>query len=248
MLEAGEAMRIQLLSDLHFEFQRDGGRALVERCHVPDVDVLILAGDIAVASGIERALAQFSERYAHVVYVHGNHEFYTSQRAPVLDHTRAACARLGNVHFLDCESVSIGEQRFLGAPLWFAESEDTARLSRYLNDYRVIGDYREWVHREHARARAFFESEVRPGDVVVTHHLPSFGCVVPEFQGHPLNCFFVSDMEHVMRDRRPALWCHGHTHGSVDVMREGTRVLCNPYGYAQREENPGFEPKLVVEL
>ena len=53
-------MRIQLLSDLHFEFQRDNGRTLAQACHAPDVDVLVLAGDIAVADGIAHALELFS--------------------------------------------------------------------------------------------------------------------------------------------------------------------------------------------
>ncbi|MFT3926689.1 MAG: metallophosphoesterase [Myxococcales bacterium] len=241
-------MRIQLLSDLHFEFQRDAGRGLVEVCYEPDVDVLILAGDIAVAGGIEPALTQFSERYPRVLYVHGNHEFYTSNRESVLAHTRQACERLGNVSFLDCETVEIEGRRFHGAPLWYRETDDTQRLAQYLNDFRVIADYRSWVYREHARAREFLETQVGPGDVVITHHLPSYACVVPEYQDHPLNCFFVSDMEHVMRQRRPALWCHGHTHGSVDMTFESTRVLCNPYGYARREENADFEPRLVVEI
>lgn len=241
-------MRIQLLSDLHFEFHRDGGRALVEHCHEPEVDVLVLAGDIAVDTGIEPALALFSARYPHVIYVHGNHEFYNSTREAVLAQTREACARLGNVHFLDCDILELHGQRFLGAPLWFAASEDATRQRRYLSDYRVIRNFESWVYREHERARTFFETEVNPGDVVITHHLPSPACVLPQYRGDSFNCYFVSDMEHVMRARRPALWMHGHTHGSVDKVVEGTRVVCNPFGYVRREENAGFRERLVLEV
>jgi predicted phosphodiesterase len=241
-------MRVQLLSDLHFEFQRDGGRSLVARCHAPDVDVLVLAGDIAVAEGIESALTLFSERYAQVLYVHGNHEFYGSSRKDVLAHTQEACARLGNVSFLDCKVAEIHGRRFVGAPMWFRESEDTARLRHHLTDYRVIRDYESWVYREHEHAREFLEHEVHAGDVVITHHLPSHACVLPEYQGHPLNCFFVSDMEPLIHEKKPALWMHGHTHGSVDTRVGSTRIVCNPFGYAGREENTGFVEQWVVEL
>ena len=62
-------MRIQLLSDLHFEFHRDGGRAFTEALDPSSVDVLVLARDIAVAGGIPPPCSRY--RDAHVVYVHG---------------------------------------------------------------------------------------------------------------------------------------------------------------------------------
>ncbi len=241
-------MRIQLLSDLHFEFQHDSGRALVAECHAPDVDVVVLAGDIAVGDGIADALTLFSERYPRVLYVHGNHEFYGSTREAVLAHTQEACARLGNVTLLDCDIVEIQGQRFLGTPLWFPKSEDTVRLRRQLTDYRLIRDYDSWVYSEHERARTFHEREVREGDVVISHHLPSQASVLPEYQGDPFNCFFVGDVEQVMRENKPALWMHGHTHGSVDKVVGTTRVVCNPFGYARREENAGFVWQWVVEI
>jgi Icc-related predicted phosphoesterase len=49
--------------------------------------------------------------------------------------------------------------------------------------------------------------------------------------------------------RQPVdLWIHGHIHESMDYAVEGTRVLCNPRGYRPPNENPGFEPDLVVEI
>ena len=45
-------MRLQLLSDLHFEFHRDGGRSFVDSLDPGGIDVLVLAGDIAVGERI----------------------------------------------------------------------------------------------------------------------------------------------------------------------------------------------------
>jgi predicted phosphodiesterase len=87
-------MRLQLLSDLHFEFHRDGGRSFVDSFDPTGIDVLVLAGDIAVAEGIPHALALLCERFrdATVVFVHGNHEFYGSDRNFVVAITKQAQA------------------------------------------------------------------------------------------------------------------------------------------------------------
>jgi hypothetical protein len=241
-------MRIQLLSDLHFEFHRDGGRALAAACHAPEADVLVLAGDIAVAAGIGPALEIFSALYPHVLYVHGNHEFYGSTRDAVVAHTREACARLSNVHWLDACVAQIGNRRFVGTPLWFRQTEASARYKQYLNDFKQIADYEAWVYGEYERGRSFLEQEVRPGDIVISHHLPAAACVLPEYREHPLNCYFLADMEPLIAAKRPALWLHGHTHGSVDIVCGETRILCNPFGYVRREENRGFKERLVVEV
>ena len=46
------------------------------------------------------------------------------------------------------------------------------------------------------------------------------------------------------------LWIHGHTHDSFDYQVQGTRVLCNPRGYAKegKVENALFDARLVVEV
>ena len=116
-------MRLQLLSDLHFEFHRDGGRSFVESLDPSGVDVLVLAGDIDVADGIPPALALLCRRFrdASVVYVHGNHEFYNTNRSSVLDLTRQAQAESTNLVWLDSSGTELLGFNFLGAPLWFPQ-------------------------------------------------------------------------------------------------------------------------------
>ena len=71
-------MRIQVMSDLHLELHADGGAALVEALDPTGVDVLVLAGDVAVGDELPAALGRLCRRYpaAEIVYVHGNHEHY----------------------------------------------------------------------------------------------------------------------------------------------------------------------------
>ena len=44
----------------------------------------------------------------------------------------------------------------------------------------------------------------------------------------------------------PDVWVHGHVHHSVGYVLGETQVLCNPRGYA--DENPAFDPALVIEV
>ena len=72
----------------------------------------------------------------------------------------------------------------------------------------------------------------------------------PRFAGSLLNACFVSDAEHLLGAGRTGLWVHGHTHDSFDYAVNGTRVICNPRGYARDgvNENPHFDPGLVIEV
>jgi Icc-related predicted phosphoesterase len=243
-------MRLQLLSDLHFEFHRDGGRAFVDSLDPTGIDVLVLAGDIAVAEGLQPALTLLCRRFrnASVVYVHGNHEFYGSDRNSVLDITKRAQAENPNLVWLDSSGAQLHGFNFLGAPLWFPRSTVDERLKNAMNDFSAIKDFESWVYEENARAVVFFEQQLRPGDIVVTHHLPSQRCVAPQFAGHSLNPFFVCDLTGLIIERRPRLWLHGHSHASVHVQIGETTVLCNPFGYAVEEPNHEFLDRLVVEL
>jgi Icc-related predicted phosphoesterase len=243
-------MRIQVVSDVHCEFHRDGGRSFVESLDPDGVDVLVLAGDIAVGVGISGALELFCRRYsnAHVLYVHGNHEFYGTDRESVVALCREAEREHPNLRWLDVSSVEISGQRFLGAPLWFPPSPEGIRFKHAMTDFAVIRDFESWVYDANARAVALLEKELGEGDVVVTHHLPSFASVAPRFVGNPLNPFFVCNMEPLIRERRPRLWIHGHTHCSMGYVIGSTTIACNPFGYVGTELNPDFLDKLVFEL
>jgi len=111
-------------------------------------------------------------------------------------------------------------------------------LKHALTDFSVIEDFESWVYEENARAVDFLDQQLRPGDIVVTHHLPSQRCVAPRFVGNPLNPFFVCDLTELILERRPRLWLHGHSHASTRIQIGETTVLCNPFGYMGEEPIP----------
>jgi hypothetical protein len=86
--------------------------------------------------------------------------------------------------------------------------------------------------------------------VVITHHAPSRKSVHPRFAESLMNACFVSDAERLIDGRLARLWIHGHTHDSFDYSVNGTRVLCNPRGYAKDgvNENRLFDADLTFNV
>lgn len=258
-LNAGP-LRLNVLSDLHLS-QGD-----LERPHT-DADVVVLAGDVARP---QRAFQWACGFTVPVIYVPGNHEFYGSSLAATVDTLRRLAAGTG-IHVLDRGELVLGRVRFLGTTLWtdfmldgdgapreramadagnflrdfsrIESDEEAGRPFTPLESTRIFARDRDWL------ARALAEPFAGP-TVVVTHHAPSRRSIAARFAGSPLNAGFISDLESLMGGERVALWIHGHTHDSFDYGVRGTRVLCNPRGYAKDgvNENAAFDPGLVVEV
>lgn len=241
-------MRIAILSDLHLEFYQDHGARLLAQLDPNGVDVLVLAGDLCSARLLGITFADLCARFAQVIYVFGNHEFYGSNFNDVRAEMRAVAARHENLHWLDNDVATIGGQRFVGTTLWHTPAPDDARFAHYLTDFRVIEDFADRVEHENFRALTFLREHVTAGDVVVTHHLPSQRCVAPKFANSLLNRFFVCDVEALIRERRPALWLHGHTHAAHDLVIGQTRIVCNPLGYPGEDHTDAGRLGLVVDL
>ena len=82
--------------------------------------------------------------------------------------------------------------------------------------------------------------------IIVTHHLPTYKSVAPEYIDHPLNPCFASNADSLIETLHPTLWIHGHTHSPIDLSINKTRILCNPRGYDT--ENVYFNPCLIITL
>ncbi len=138
-------MKIQLVSDIHLEF------GMIE---IPNngADVLILSGDITVASRIETHeqlkqnthafFQQVCKDFKNVVYVLGNHEHYHGNFAYSYDVLTREFAHLHNLHILDIRSVVIDDIVFVGGTLWtdFNRDDPTVKwdAQRMMNDYRGV--------------------------------------------------------------------------------------------------------------
>jgi predicted phosphodiesterase len=116
-------MRIQLISDLHLENYPE----FVPRA-APDVDVLVLAGDIgsyqegSLLADDDFGLSRFSPRrpgseWPRVFYLPGNHEFDALDYDATCLKLRSTCDALG-IEWLERETITVGSVRFIGTTLW----------------------------------------------------------------------------------------------------------------------------------
>jgi hypothetical protein len=175
------------------------------------------------------------------------------------------------VRILANEEWRIGSVRFLGTTLWTdflllgeGEGRDLAMQEalQKMHDFRrIFVDDRKQALFTPLDAAALFQRNVawlekclrtpwRGTTVVVTHHAPSARSIEPRFEGSPLNACFASHLDRLVDGELAALWIHGHMHHSVDYRLRGTRVVCNPRGYASgsANENPHFDIDFVVEV
>lgn len=230
--------------------------------------------------GFDKTLAMFRKQFnCPIVYVPGNHEYHESDLEPVRRALRAAVTKLRGVYVLDHDvlEVSTGpggeKRRIVGTTLWYGKTpapKDPFLLStdeewgrgiirsvdekgvteRPYADFEAIPRLPDWFDDEHKRAKKFLEDNVREGDIVVTHFLPTRHSTPEQFKTALNNCWFVADeMESFIEERRPALWIHGHTHTSCDYVLGATRVVCNPLGYlTEGEFNAAFQDNFNVDV
>lgn len=250
-------MRIQIVSDLHLEFSD------INIQNTQNADVLILGGDIMVASKVHKPESEYGKRFRdffkrcsfqfpHVVYIMGNHEFYDSGRwYDSIDNMRAACAVHPNIYMLERDSKQIDDVLFVGGTLWTDMNKfDPLTLHAVqdmMNDYRAIRNDKAGFRNlkpadtceRHRLTKDYIKMVVSENKdkkiVVVGHHTPSFQSCHEQYKSdYLMNGAYHSDLTDIMLDNpHIKLWTHGHTHHTSDYVVGETRVVCNPRGYHQ---------------
>ena len=242
-------MKLNFVNDIHLEFG-----ALPE--NPSGNDVLVLAGDVTIKNRVDW-INEIASNFKHVVYVLGNHEFYHQNLDNTYRKTKEQLA--DNVYLLQNESVTLDGIAFHGTTLW--SDFDRGNPLSYLQCENAVNDFRtiradngkrrfttQRAHREHNVATVFLRENVKKGDVVVTHHGPTYKSLDDKHRGDSINGAYVSDLADLIMDLDPVLWFHGHLHNSSDYMVANTRVLCNPRGYVGHETNPDFDVHKFVKI
>lgn len=261
--------RLWILSDLHQEFTREPStmdhpatRFDLAANRPDDIDAIIIAGDLDVS--LERSLERIADELGNstpVLYVPGNHDFYTSPDdqftlKEMMDRGEEYAEWLG-ITLLQNACVHVDDVRIIGSTLWtdfdsvgrgFLKSKTAEAEGRNgMNDYKRIkrestatpGQRKRLRAQDtialHKTARAYIEAELqRPHDgqtIVVSHHAPLPMSLDPAFDR--LNYAYASNLHGLFKEPwAPDLWVHGHVHKACDYQFEDTRILSNPRGYA----------------
>lgn len=282
-------MKIKVVSDLHLEFS-DVVIPNDENC-----DVLVLSGDIMIAeelhdipppdpytagaiddfmSKIKRVgryrdfLKRCSDAFPHVVYVAGNHEFYSGRWVGSLTHLREECNRYDNVYFLERDMKVIDDVVFVGGTLWTNMNNFDPITLHAVRD--MMNDYRQ-IRRDdagfskltpantaarHTQTLGYIKQILSENKdkrcVVVGHHSPSGQSTHEQYRNEfIMNGAYHSRLEEFILDHpQVKLWTHGHTHHPFDYVIGETRVVCNPRGYHSERwsEDSGWDVTKFIEI
>ena len=263
-----QAMRLQLLSDLHLETET------FQPQPAPGAELLVLAGDI---DANWMGLRQFANWPVPVLMVAGNHEFDGRELGAAWRGLRAHCAALG-ITLLECEQLlftaASGQRlRFLGTTRWsdfdlFGDAERPRAMRAAGYFLSLMGATKaeapvdaELVRGEALACRSWLATELKrpnPGPqqggwhstVVVTHFAPSLRSADPRYGRQPGTASFCNADDDLIA--LADLWLHGHLHCRHDyqVERAGaapTRVVSQARGLAAKGEAEGFNPLKTVD-
>ena len=256
-------MKLRIMSDLHLEF---GGIDLPKSDDEGSTH-LILAGDIFLGERCWMPVPFFediSERFAQIILIAGNHEYYDGEFPGTLGTIRNVVRDFPNITVLEKETLIINDVAFIGATLWTDMNKKDwfciQKAKSDMNDfYKIKLSNGRKLHPndvvdDHSIAREYIFTEIDRHKtegrkvVVITHHLPCPLSVPTKFRNDPLNGAYVSDLTEGIFALQPDLWVHGHTHTSCDYLLDNTRVVCNPRGYFNYETNREFDATLTIDL
>ena len=257
-------MKFQIASDLHLEFYDEATEDLFTTLVTPTgAEILLLAGDIGYPEQeiTSRFLEWCSKSWTYVFWIYGNHEFYCLGKRITMEEKiklgYEITSKLPNVKLLDETSFDIPDTNLtvMGATMWTTLTPQNKQVVKhYMNDFRKIytkdGVFtpNDWeglnsLHLEYL----YMKLEALRGKgrkaIVMTHHLPSYTMVHDKYKGHPMNCGFAMEADHLVKHEAVALWVCGHSHGSKRV----GKCILNACGYPG-EDVIGYDTKLVVEI
>jgi predicted phosphodiesterase len=82
--------------------------------------------------------------------------------------------------------------------------------------------------------------------VAVTHFAPSLHSADPRYGNTPGTAGFCNALDDLLPYAQ--LWLHGHLHAPSHYTHRGCRVVANPLGYARKNEQLAFQPKILIEI
>ena len=232
---------VQIASDLHIEYKNNNIPNALDFI-TPSADILILAGDIGSFYKIEQLtsfLKNVCSFFQLVLYVPGNHEWYT---VPGYEHLnlktlekrmRALEEFIPNLKILNCSSVLIDNICFAGCTLW---SNPQGQIPPFI--VRINGvhtkEYREKHEKEleYLKKMMNFCKKNNHKLIIITHYPPTKK-VLENACGKKkkFHSIYATDLDYLLDIDFVQTWICGHVHKNFDFISDkGCRIVGNQKG------------------
>jgi Icc-related predicted phosphoesterase len=235
------------LTDLHFEFNKqliDYNSVISEK----KADWVFLTGDIAGGTYALPFIKHLLKLGYKVFYVLGNHEFYGYDIDLLISEWRSISKSIDGFYFLENESVVIDDIEVFGSCLW--TSMGTSHKNENLDilfkdsvssnaDFKYTKNWtpekmKERFYSSWEKLQKIIENSKAKHKVVLTHYLPSYQSVDVKYLQSLINPFFATELGNYIAYSDVNFWFHGHTHDSFDYFIYNTNIICNPFGYKDK--------------
>jgi len=267
-------MKIQILSDLHYEFFPSKEEIFAHNYFNNDSDMIFLAGDICVFHQKEYWNYIFDMIYNYnkpVYYVCGNHEYYQSDINKGFPFQTVP----SNFHHLNNSLVNIGnDYKLFGGTMWsdfnlyekkesfkFGEPFNLKtflrRIKYQISDFNVIHkDNKLFLPKDCRNNCLDFKKKLNnvldehENVIVLTHFCCHPNSIHMKYSGAEINPYFTTNCEKLIKHENLVGWIHGHTHSCFNYKIDEKFVICNPRGYYHKDyfENSQFESNYFLEL
>jgi predicted phosphodiesterase len=233
-------MNVQIASDLHIEY-------IDKPINVTDfikpvAPVLILAGDIGslyLFEQLEQFLIDLSKKFKYILYVPGNHEFYTMNNIKPLPF-RVLINRLyqlenkiENLYLLSRSSVIINNICFIGCTLW---SRIPANIM--IPKYRVrIKGFNSYLYNHNNQKDIKFITDTisfcQKNNLkicVITHYPPLQKCTGLFHEKDKYKFLYYNNLDHFFKKYNIHTWIYGHVHYNQKIVQNNCQIISNQLG------------------
>lgn len=217
-------------------------------------------------------------QWPRVFYIPGNHEFDSLDYDATYLKLRRTCEALGiewleretitvgSVRFVgttlwsDFEAIAkskytMAEQMKALEKAYRAANFYLSKNTTYRNGQPMLAeDMRVLAHECQAWLGDALAVPFDGATVTVTHFAPTLGSADPRYGITPGTAGFCNSLDHLLP--LSDIWMHGHLHCANDFVVSGVeggkpfscRVVANPRGYPEKNEDKNFQEKFVLEL
>lgn len=249
-------MKIQIFSDVHNGINDIHPEDILSN----DADLYLDAGDTGEAEYTVDFYKNEFWKNKQVAFVAGNHTFYHHLYPETNKwfYQRFKNSKRSNITYLNNRYKIFGNVVIIGTTLWtdfkLFDNELLCKLKakNALNDYYCIQITNRLLFTPDYSANLFKTSMEyikritkkykNKKVVILTHHAPSLQSCLDIYKDDLVSACFASNLEDfILKNPNIVAWVHGHVHNHNDYMIGTTRIISNPYGYAEYGEDSGYK-------